>query len=717
MIFEKLILDNFLTYEHLEYDFENRPLLIQGRNLTDEGQKSNGSGKSGIQSGIEFAITASNSRDVRDAELISYGQKESRVQLVASCNVRKERIHIDWIIKLKGSNLLTITKQKFNESWEEVSFSNVNDGKKWILTWFAISKEDLFNYYIINNTRFKSFFKSSNREKVDLINRFSDASIVTGIENVDTNDLQKDYSKLQTEIEQLNGKIELTEENLTKEKQRDFEAELAEEADELEEDIEEIEGKIELEQGYIVELGPTKVALEEDIQEQKDEKEELKEEKEDKEADIEHHKTLLKEINKDVEEAKKQVDNFVKTDWNAERKDYEEDIKSDKKNLRTERGNKRTLEDQESKILKALQNIDVKLSGSITCPKCSHEFLLDAGIDELKEKSGKLKALQKQVDKKKEDSENAIKQIKESINDLEESISQINSKERDEMKDFGKLTEAVNSLSRKVTQVERTINKLKQAINNIDKDINNCDSEISKIELEISGLSQVREKHENNIKTFYSQIDVISAQIRALKPKDNKTIIKGLESSLTSYKNEVEEKSGELSELGDEIYERNQWANNFKQFRMYLANQSLEAIEFHNNRYLNDMGSDLRVKLDGFKVLANGSIKEEITAKIIRGQERSFGSFSGGERGRLLFASILANRHMINSTHPYGGLDFLSIDEVFEGVDGVGLKKLIRSAKKLNITVMIITHVTDEETTHDILTVEKVNGVSRVITN
>ena len=61
MKLEKLILKDFLTYQELDYDFINKPLLIQGRNLTDEGQASNGSGKSGIQTGIEFCITASNS--------------------------------------------------------------------------------------------------------------------------------------------------------------------------------------------------------------------------------------------------------------------------------------------------------------------------------------------------------------------------------------------------------------------------------------------------------------------------------------------------------------------------------------------------------------------------------------------------------------------------------------------------------------------------------
>ena len=201
---------------------------------------------------------------------------------------------------------------------------------------------------------------------------------------------------------------------------------------------------------------------------------------------------------------------------------------------------------------------------------------------------------------------------------------------------------------------------------------------------------------------------------KTLKQTDNKELIKQLGEDLTTLKKDKKSKEEESILVGDKIYRRNQWQSNFKQFRMHLANQSLEAIEFHCNRYLAGMGSDLTVKLEGYKVLANGTVKEEITSKIIRNIERTFSSFSGGEQGRLLFAAILANRHMINSTHPYGGLDFLSVDEVFEGVDSIGLKNLVESAKKLQVAVMIITHVTDEEVSDDILLIEKINGESQI---
>ncbi len=70
--------------------------------------------------------------------------------------IEKETLEIDWTVKTKGSNKLSL---RLND--KEISFSNINDGKKQILNWLGISKEDLFNYFIINSTRFKSFFGSS----------------------------------------------------------------------------------------------------------------------------------------------------------------------------------------------------------------------------------------------------------------------------------------------------------------------------------------------------------------------------------------------------------------------------------------------------------------------------------------------------------------------------------------------------------------------------
>ena len=717
MRLERLILQNFLTYDYLDYEFERRPLLVQGLNLTDPGQASNGSGKSGMATGIEYCITATNSRDVRDNEIISYGYKEAKAELYASCDVRKEMIHIDWTIRLKGSNKLAVSIQKYgSDEWEEASFSNVNDGKKYIQAWFAISKEDLFNYFIINNTRFKSFFKSSNKEKVDLINRFSDASIIDGVEQIDTDQLQADFNNQETEISKLEGKIELTEQQIIKEKARDFEAELLEQAEELEDDIEDIDGEIDDIDKKIENLKPEKIQLEEDIREISLEIADIDDEIEEAEANKEHAENDLKDLDSAVKKAEKATKDFVKSDWNAERADYKSDLKDDKKTLKDANSNKEELEEKETKVLGLLKELKVILGGVITCPKCSHEFLLDEDqdLDSIKARQKKGQDLHEVIKKKISKADSDIKDIKDGISDIEEMISEINNKEQKETEEYQALLDTLSKARNRYDRLNRRITSIEKSITKKENSKKESLNEIKEIELEIKGLGQKRTNFESEIENLKKKKDLIREQIKALKPGNNEDVIKGLNFELSVYKSDIASRKEQLQQIGDEIYIANQWIANFKQFKMYLANQSLEAIEFHCNRYLSEMGGDLIVRLEGYRTLANGSLKDEITAKIIRGNERSFNSFSGGERGRLLFASILANRHMINSTHPFGGLDFLSVDEVFEGVDGLGLKYLIKSAKKLDITAMIITHVTDEETSQDKLTIEKVNGISRI---
>lgn len=715
MRLEKIILSHFLTYEHLEYDFVNRPVMVQGRNLTEDKQKSNGSGKSGLQTGIEFCITASNSRGVNDAEIVTFGQKKGRAQLFVNCDVRKESLHIDWEIKVKGSNVLTLSKKTYGEEWEEVSFSNVNDGKKYILNWFAISKEDLFNYFIINKSRFKSFFKSSNKEKVDLINRFSDASILDGIEQIDNTELEDKYSSLERASYTLEGKLQLTKENLLKEQNRDFEAELLEESSDIDFEIESLQGDIAGYDDYIENWEKAILDSKDEVVSAQREIAETKLLEPTYLEDIKKEEEKLTFYNDKISKAKDFLKNHVSKDWTKERQSLESEI--DSKNTLVNNEEKQISEKlaMEQKIAKALKEIDVTLSGSIECPKCSHEFILDGNIDELQEKAQKLSELNEKVIDAKLGFEKNVSEIKLSIKDFEKDISKINDNQRLENEAFNQLEKQVNEVVSQYNLVERKITKLKDRHKvEILDEIASIESEINEANAEIVSNKANIELSLGKIKNTQAEIENYKTQKSNLKKGSNESVIKGYKFEISVYEKDIESKKKELNEIGDKIYLRNKWITNFKQFKMHVANQSLEVMEYHTNRFLNEIGDDLTVKYDGYKVLSNGTIKEEITAKIIRETERTFHSFSGGEQGRLLFSSILANRYMINNTHPYGGLDFLSVDEVFEGIDSAGLKDLVNSAKQLEICVMLITHVTDEEIDEDVLVIEKVNGISRI---
>jgi exonuclease SbcC len=703
MRLDRITAKNFLTFESLEYEFERRPLLIQGLNLTDEKQKSNGSGKSGMMAIIEFCITASNSRDVKDSELVSYGNAEANVGLLASCDHRKESIQIDWTIKVKGSNKLKVSTFDSTGKEDELSFSNVNDGKKAILAWFAISKEDLFNYYLINNSRFKSFFKSSNKEKVDLINRFSDASIIEGLEKIDNSVLDSEFNSLSNDIAKLDGKVELVQENIAKEKARDFGAELKEKLDEFNEEVEFELDEISDCKDEILSCVNYKKADERDLK-----SEELRLIQIGKEVNAKN--IILKDVVEVLTKAQKEVSDFKGIDKTKELQDITNDHIDLTDTVNLEDDSLSTWKTKSEKLETLLGSINIKLGGSITCPSCTHEFILDGDIDELNKNKVHAEKMVVQISTKIEDCKSSINEAELKLFELEVSIKDLRQLEQDSLVGKSKLLEASQAI---MVQVQNATT----VVNNLDREFVDCESMIQKIKSKIVEGSDLMESIKRKVKGHNTNIAEFKVKISDLKADNNKSLISTLKNDLSSLESLKQTNSKALTELGDKIYERNQWINNFKQFRMFLANQSLDAIEFHCNRYLNDMGSDLKVKMEGFKMLANGTFKDEITARIIRDVERSFSSFSGGERGRLLFASILANRHMINATHPYGGLDFLSVDEVFEGVDSVGLKHLIKSAKTLNITAMIITHVSDEDASSDVLTIVKENGVSTIKQN
>tara|TARA_R110000782_G_scaffold254792_2_gene343260 strand:- start:30 stop:2183 length:2154 start_codon:yes stop_codon:yes gene_type:complete len=715
MRLEKVIAKNFLTYDELEYVIEDRPLSVQGRNLTDEGQASNGSGKSGIQTIIEFCITAQNSRGVRDNELVSYGYDKANAELVASCDIRKERIGIQWTIKFKGSNLLTITKQKYDGAWEEISFSNLNDGKKWILNWFDISKEDLFNYFLINKARFKSFFESSNKDKVDLINRFSDASIVEGLEDIDTDELTSQLAINQTTIIQTQTRIEVKLEEINVESSRNFE-------EELEEILEDIDDDITSKSDAIVQIKVNQKQKDKDLAQlnidiangqsdiKQDEKTLIEINK-----DIKDHLKVLSEVEVQLTDAELLVSSFKGLDRSQDRLDLSEEIVDSHEQVEDLEDQKDQLADNKEKVLKIIESINVKLSGSIQCPSCDHKFILDGDIEELEAKKINALSLSKKMIASMSLKDDSIKKLESQITTLQEQISAIKALETNSLEGKSDFIKAVQILQQSIAIHDTRTRILNKEKGIHQEDLETLHREVKKDQAKIIELQEDKDALSNKATQHQNDIADLKAKRQGCVIESNQKAISLLQKDVEQLELNKTALNDKAIIIGDQIYNKNQWKLIFKNFRLHLANQSLEVIEYHSNRYLSEMNSDLRIKLEGYKTLADGSIKDEITCKVVRGIERTFNSFSGGEKGRLLFASILANRHMINSTHKYGGLDFLSIDEVFEGVDGMGISSLVDSAKLLNIAVMIITHVTDDNATEDVLLIEKRGGISKVI--
>lgn len=678
MRFERLILKNFLTYEELDYEFVKYPLQVQGENLTDDNQKTNGSGKSGLLTAIEYAVTGMNSRGVRDTELINYDHDSAEIELFTLCPVRGETLHIHVILNKKGSNKLFI-KSKKGEEWEDIAFSSASEGRDIITNWFLISREDLFNYYFINKKRFKSFFKSSNEEKISLINRFSDASIIDGLDK----SLDEDIKKIDASIEKTNEAIGTIQTKIV-----ENDATIVEKKNSLE-----YENKRDLskeQEATLKEIDESILSKKEDIKSK--EKEIIEIEKSDEELSIQ-----LEALNISFKEAKTKIDTLTLENFIEQREVVVETIKKKKEGLtkfEKEVKDKNKSVEKASKIISTLNN---QLAGIITCPKCSHKFSLEdeeLDYEETVTKKEKAEKIKKLLSASIESIEKSKKEIEEKIDKMIGERDELGDKDEAQTKLTNKLKKEVEELNEKVTK------KLGEISSNKEK-VKQLNSTIDLFKKTIENL--IKEKEQTKKPNNKKRIEELNEEIKEVEKNT-----KELNKEILLHNVDIEKEEVKKSNLIE-------WQNDFKRFRMHVANQSLNVMQYHCNDYLDQMGSDLRVKFSGFRVLADKSIKEEITALVVRNFERTFDSYSGGEQGRLLFASILANKFMIDSSHPYGGLDFIGVDEIFEGVDSLGLKHIMESIKDMNSTIMLITHVSDEEIDSNTIKVVKINGKSELI--
>jgi DNA repair exonuclease SbcCD ATPase subunit len=367
-------------------------------------------------------------------------------------------------------------------------------------------------------------------------------------------------------------------------------------------------------------------------------------------------------LEQEVKFAKDQVEKFIKTDWSAKKQDlqaskaeYKELFLAQMKELR---------ENEDLKL-----QMEKLIAGAITCPECSHEFGLgnkEISIEEAKE------FLPGFIDVIKEANEN-LQALEVVVNDIDEQLSLITDQEIEEKQNFSKIKSSM-------IEAEENLKSKKNQLN------------------------RIRE----NIDFVYSQIEAITSTNENKKEPIQKNI-KSLNEKLETVLLSLKTKREELSAL--------QYCSaNFKKFRSYLANQSIKAIEAYTNHFLELMNTNLTVKIDGFRLKADGKIKEEIEVSISRdGFEcENFYKFSSGEKTKVDIAGILALQSIINN-NSNNGLNLICLDEIIESVDGTAAREIIKALNSLQQNILVITHTGYNSGVENVLRVEKKNGVSKIL--
>lgn len=378
------------------------------------------------------------------------------------------------------------------------------------------------------------------------------------------------------------------------------------------------------------------------------------------------------------------------------------------------------------KVISAgIDELSNKLAGTISCPRCGHEFLvaepgfdIQAGMKELKLRQRNLSEVISRIENQQKETDAAELQQARLGNDKRTMESERNGWEQ-------RLSEHERVIRLATRSVEEADYSHKRAMADITALQNEIESIRRKVFDEVFGLIDERQnaikreirKSSEEIHAAECAIDTLQSTIREMENTSPEDLLHSLKESLEKEKKRSMAVAGQKLALDEKVRTLVVQKERFVQFKTYLANSKVEALSRITNEFLQNIGSDIRIRFDGYTVLKSGKIREKISISLLRDGVDcgSFGKFSAGEAARVNLATILAMQKLVNCNCEDGkGLDLLVLDEILEAVDEVGLAAMFEALNALGGTVLVVSHGNVAEGYPHKLVITKENGESRI---
>lgn len=309
---------------------------------------------------------------------------------------------------------------------------------------------------------------------------------------------------------------------------------------------------------------------------------------------------------------------------------------------------------------------------TVSCPKCAHQFsTLDGEVD--------------------------VEQIKKLLTSLEK-LGKKTTVKFDEAKErLASLKDKKSSKDKLKSKYDRVIGQMKSLQPQIDK----INSRIKKLKKSLSDKKREKESIEGEV------VSVNEEYLTKLKTKKVKTLV------------EIKKKEREKRQISKEAERLEFWYLNFgtKGFKAHLINKTLSVLEGKINNRFNLFKVNIFVKINGFTKLKGGDVREKIEVLVNRNGLgwKNFSTLSGGQKMRVALTTILVIQDLINSSSPYGGLDFLSLDETFDGLDRQGQKSALKFLEMSKKTILVVSHTNHSSYFSNILKVSYNNGESTIV--
>lgn len=762
--------ENLCAFRELDYTpIQGVATLVFGNNMDNESQKSNGSGKSALIETIAIGINGSPLRKIKNEEIINDMSDECSIKLTFDNDSCTERFIIERKLSRKSASSVkcSIVRDGKLVETDEAVRSSVSEYDKYILEKLGITKDELYNNFILSKHKFQDFLSCSDKDKKEIINRFSNGVIVDkAIEKLseDMAPIQSDLSQAALTVANFDGRIEMLNEQIQAEANSQ-----EEKAKSKLQKIQEKEKAITLKRSEIREYS-NKI---EEVNTSLDQLEIIDAEVLKTEEDEDNAKTVIKKIStlfaghitglsdwgKRIEEKENQIPALEKelgqitsgiktiqeeiksleTENDVLRKKHKEfeakypgQIKRYEENILSQQKEIASLEEAIHQISKtkrnlntAIEEIKTKLAGTITCPKCSHEFLLSDNEFDVDKAGETLEKNQKEVVRLNLEVNTKTAKISEY-----EALISVNKTEKNRlMSDNNNWLDKLNEAQGKISRAMSKINDLNLKQQRVSGEIALAQNELESIRKKIfdeaynllDDAFTTKERQikqlEGNIEATKGSIETLQATIKEIKESSDTEIIESLKTSLKEFIGKSNEAISKKNKIEIKLNALQEQEQRFIEFKTYLANTKIEALSKITNEFLESIGSDIRIKFSGYMILKSGKLRDKISISIIRDgiDCGSFGKFSEGEKARVNLANILAMHKLINVNCENGkGVDLLVLDEILEAVDEDGLAKMFSALNNIGTTAIVVSHGNIAENYPYKLIINKQNGESYI---
>jgi exonuclease SbcC len=766
-----LCAENICSFSNLRYVLnQGVTTLVFGNNLDNDSQRSNGSGKSALIECIAMGITGTPLRKVKNEEIINDEADECRIFLQFFNDTSDEVFTILRRILRKGGSMVECRIEREGKivTTDEAVCPSVDAYNKYILEKLGITRDELYNNFLLSKYKYQDFLSSSDKDKKEIINRFSNAGLVdVAIEQILTDRIPMEEALHQAELDVagLDGRIEMLTQQIQKEEDSvqerarsktervaDMEKSIGEKRSLIRDCKEEIEimkasfSGVQLADKQLQALENSESSIGECLEEitallaplhsgtLSDWNGIVTEKKKDIEKlgrELSAWDTALDEAGKKLHEVMMMRSSLLEEyrtfseDFKVRVSGYDDELER-LDNQITGLGKRITeLGRQKTTLSTVIENLKNKLAGTITCPACHHRFILSDESFDVEAAHGQVKAKETEsngLDNLLSDCRSQSKSMEEAEKNIrtdKRALTAQNTVWEEKLQGVDKERRTAIGLQEEASLCKektlRSIHSMQTELDGIRRKV--FDEAFSLLDDAYNSINRKINGQKEDISAAESAVQMLEKTISELKESANDTVITGLKSSLKEYRTQLGVAVAKKQELEKQVKAFTRQAEVFSQFKSFLANTKIAALAKVTNEFLKNIGSDIRLRFSGFTTLKSGKVREKISVNLLRSgiDCGSFDKFSEGEKCRVNLATILAMQKLVNSNcEGDKGLDLLCLDEILSPVDEDGLANMFSALNRLGVTALIVSHGNISESYPYKLVINKQDGKSYI---